>query len=216
MPLKQRWVDYLNRQHQTPTGLVGQLVSAQMVRQHRPETAWSLALLDLQPTDRVLELGFGAGHALTTLAQRVPQGHMLGLDTSATMVRAAARRNRTALAAGQLTLLRGDLAHVPIGAAQLDKIVSIHTFYFWPDAEATCRQLTQLLAPGGRLVCTFATARRQPDGSWKWWPIHEQAQRLVHALQQHAAITAALASGPDSRQFNNIAIIVDRATTTTG
>jgi SAM-dependent methyltransferase len=126
------------------------------------------------------------------------------------MIHAATRRNRVAVAQGQLALLRGDIAHLPFGNQPFDKIFSIHTFYFWPDAGAICHQLLNLLAHGGRLVSTFATAHTLAHGERVYWPLHQRAEALVREVQQQATVTAHLAYGPDSRQYNNVAIVIDK------
>jgi SAM-dependent methyltransferase len=208
--LSARWSAYIDQQHRSPTGLIGCLIGERMRRQHAPETAWSVDLLDLQPTDRVLEIGFGAGRGLALALRQAIQGRVIGMDLSATMIQAALRRNRAALAGGRLTLLRGDIARLPFGNHQFDKILSIHTLYFWPDPHAICHNLIKLLTHGGRLVSTFATAHTLPSGEQVYWPLHQRAEGLVRDIQQQAGIAAQLAHGPDSRQYNNVAIVIDR------
>jgi SAM-dependent methyltransferase len=203
------WTAYIDRQHRRPSGPVGQLIGERMLRQHTPETNWSVELLDIQPGDRVLEIGFGAGRGLALALQRATHGWVTGVDLSPTMIAAAARRNRAAIEQGRLALLRGDIAALPFEHSSFDKLFSIHTFYFWPDQHAVCLGLAELLAPGGRLVSTFATARRRPDGAWDYWPVQQTAEALVEQLDRHPQIAARLARGPDSREFNNVAIIVD-------
>ena len=208
--LSARWSAYVDKQHRYPSGLIGWLIGERMRRQHAPETEWSVDLLQLQPTDRVLEIGFGVGRGLALSLQQAIQGRVTGIDLSVTMLQAAIRRNRTALAHGQLALLRGDIAHLPFGNQQFDKIVSIHTFYFWPDPGAICQQLIKLLAQGGRLVSTFATAHSLANGERVYWPLHQRAEALVREVQQQANVAAYLAYGPDSRQYNNVAIVIDK------
>jgi ubiquinone/menaquinone biosynthesis C-methylase UbiE len=162
--LSAKWSAYLDRQHRYPTGPIGRLIGERMRRQHTPETDWIVNLLQLQPSDRVLEIGFGVGRGLALSLQQAVRGRVTGMDVSATMIQAAMRRNRAAVAGGQLTLLRGDVAHLPFGKHQFDKIFSIHTFYFWPEPHGICHQIITLLAPGGRLVSTFATAQTLPNG----------------------------------------------------
>jgi SAM-dependent methyltransferase len=208
--LSARWSAYIDRQHRYPTGLIGCLIGERMRRQHAPETEWSVDLLDLQPTDRVLEIGFGVGRGLALSLQQAIQGRVIGVDLSPTMIQAALRRNRAALAGGQLALLRGDIAQLPFGSHQFDKILSIHTLYFWPDPHAICHHLIKLLAQGGRVVSTFATARTLASGERVYWPLHQRAEALVRDIQQQANIAAYLAYGPDSREYNNVAIMIDK------
>jgi ubiquinone/menaquinone biosynthesis C-methylase UbiE len=128
------WAAYIDQQHRYPTGPVGQIIGQRMFRQHAPETEWTIGLLHLRPTDRILEIGFGAGRGLALTLEQAHQGRVTGVDLSPTMIRAAARRNRSAFARGKLTLVRGDVATLPFGEASFDKLFSIHTFYFWPDS----------------------------------------------------------------------------------
>jgi SAM-dependent methyltransferase len=166
-----------------------------MLRQHAPETEWTIRLLHLQPTDRVLEIGFGAGRGLTLALAQAHQGSVTGVDLSPTVVQAAVRRNRTAIARRQLTLLRGNVATLPFALPLFDKLFSIHTFYFWPDPHLVCESLVSLLAPGGRLVSTFATARKLPNGEWSYWDVHHLAETLVAEFGHYPKLTATLHYG---------------------
>ena len=55
-------------QHGHPKGIIGHMLGKQMVRQHIPETDWTISLLNIQSEDQVLELGFGAGRAIELVA----------------------------------------------------------------------------------------------------------------------------------------------------
>jgi hypothetical protein len=59
-------------------------------------------------------------------------------------------------------------------------------------------------------VIAFATAETRPTGERVFWPLHERAHALVHELQHQAGLSVHLEHGPDSRQFNNVAIVIDR------
>jgi SAM-dependent methyltransferase len=100
---------FLAGQYGHPTGLVGRLLGERMVRQHMAETAWTISLLNLQPKDQILELGFGAGRAIELIAAQAVNGHVFGVDLSQEMMRSASRRNAKAIKAGQVVLCHGDL-----------------------------------------------------------------------------------------------------------
>ena len=203
------WSRLIDEQHRLPQGLLGELIGRRMARQHQPETDWTLRLLDLQPQDRVLELGFGAGRAVAQAVPRVTSGLVVGLDRSTTMLRSTARRQRAARQAGTLALLGGDLTAVPIAEAMIDKIWSIHTYYFWPEPLVQMRDLVHLLRPGGRLVVTLATGTLHPSGPLEYWPLHAQVETLVQALDRQG-VAARLLDGPYSRQYNNVAMVIQR------
>jgi ubiquinone/menaquinone biosynthesis C-methylase UbiE len=208
--IRAKWSAYLDRQHRYPNGPFGQVIGERMVRQHALETAWSIGLLDLQPDDRVLEVGCGAGQGLALARKHGQSRHIIGVDLSATMLQSAARRNKAARTRGHIALLRGDIAALPFHEQHFDKIVSIHTFYFWLDPRAIVQQIIALLAPGGRCVTTFATARTSPDGERVYWPLHEHAQALVGEINQERGVHATFLTGPDSREFNNVAILIEK------
>lgn len=47
---------------------------------------WLLESLELEGTERVLDLGCGDGRVTAELARRVPEGSVLGLDASESMI----------------------------------------------------------------------------------------------------------------------------------
>ena len=112
---------YIDAQYRQPSGLVGRWIGSKMARQHRPETAWTVRLLDVQPTNHVLEVGFGPGIAVQAVARRASSGLVAGVDVSPTMVAAASRRNANAVFAGRVDLRQGDAAHLPFAGAGFDE-----------------------------------------------------------------------------------------------
>jgi protein-L-isoaspartate O-methyltransferase len=79
-----------------PTGLGGHLAGWIMSR--RPSNVarnrWAVQLLEVQPSERVIELGCGPGVAVAALATRAVRGLVVGVDHSQVMIRQARRRNR--------------------------------------------------------------------------------------------------------------------------
>src|SRR5262245_61156327 len=59
---------------------------------HRAFDEWFLRELPVQPTDRVLDLGCGSGDFTRTVAELVPDGHVVGIDAQPSMVEEAHAR----------------------------------------------------------------------------------------------------------------------------
>src|SRR5882672_2686621 len=99
--LKQRMITQVVRQFRRPHGVAGRLAGWVMAHRgsNRRRNLWVVSLLDVQPTDRVLEIGFGPGLAIAELARRANRGHIYGIDHSAVMTRQASRRNAAAIGA---------------------------------------------------------------------------------------------------------------------
>src|SRR2546430_8544415 len=82
------------RQFGHPRGIAGRMAGWIMAHRssNQQRNRWAVALLDVRPTDRVLEIGFGPGLAIAALASRTTQGRVYGIDHSEVMVHRASRR----------------------------------------------------------------------------------------------------------------------------
>jgi SAM-dependent methyltransferase len=157
--------DVIGQAHH-PRGAAGRVTAWEMA--HRPSnrrrSGWVVSLLDVQPTDQVLEIGFGPGLAIAGLA-RAGAGHVYGLDHSGVMLRQASRRNAAAIRAGRVTLVRGSVDQIPPALdGPFDAILAVNSLGFWPAPPERLAELRRRLAPGGRIAivsqprCPGATA----------------------------------------------------------
>lgn len=119
---------------------------------NRQRNIWAVSLLDVQPTDRVLEIGFGPGVAIAEFAGRATQGHVFGIDHSRAMVRHAARRNAVAVRAGRVHLTHASVDQLPRFGDPLDAILAVNSVGFWRDPVERLRELRRLLRPAGRIA----------------------------------------------------------------
>ncbi|MFI0406193.1 class I SAM-dependent methyltransferase [Actinomadura sp. 3N508] len=119
---------------------------------NRRRNIWAVSLLDVQPTDRLLEIGFGPGVAIAALAARATRSHVFGIDHSQAMVRHAARRNAAAVRAHRVHLTRASVEQLPSFGDPLDAILAVNSVGFWPDPVERLRELRRLLLPAGRIA----------------------------------------------------------------
>jgi Methylase involved in ubiquinone/menaquinone biosynthesis len=114
-----------------------------------------LGLLDVRPSDHVLEVGFGHGRTVERVAVLAPEGFIAGVDLSAEMVRMATRRLQDLVRKQRVELQLGDSAQLPYADARFDKVYSLHTLYFWSDPARHLGEVRRVLKPGGRFVLGF-------------------------------------------------------------
>lgn len=179
MTLKQRTQAKGVRQFGHPRGLAGR--AAGWVMAHRPSNrqrnVWVVSMLDVQPAEHVLEVGFGPGVAIAELARRVTEGRVYGVDHSARMVRQATRRNAAAIRDRRVELIRAPVEQLPSFDRPLDAIMTVNSIGFWPDPATRLRHLRQLLRAGGRIALAS-----QPRSIGATKDTTEQAARELHAL----------------------------------
>jgi trans-aconitate methyltransferase len=131
-------------------------MSAGFVMAHRPSNLerneWAIALLNLQPADRVLEIGFGPGVTIQKLSEIVIHGVIWGVDHSDVMLRQAAKRNQRAISAGRVRLVLTPVSQLPSFDGPLDKILDVNSFQFWDNKTVVLRRLREKLRAGGILT----------------------------------------------------------------
>ena len=151
---------YLTSQFGRPRGPVGHLVGWLMATKNRDRTRWTVGLLDIQPRDQILEIGFGPGVGIELCAALAREGRVAGVDYSQAMLADAVRRNAAAIRAGRVELRHASVAALPYPAEQFDKVFAINSLRFWPAAVENLREVRRVLKPGGLIAIT-----EQPMGA---------------------------------------------------
>src|SRR5690242_16546757 len=85
--------------------------------------------LDLKPTDRVLEIGFGGGVTLPSLLKA--SSFVAGVDRSADVVSRSKTRFANAVRAGRADFRVGTVEALPFEDGSFDKVCTVNTVYFW-------------------------------------------------------------------------------------
>jgi trans-aconitate 2-methyltransferase len=105
-----------------------------------------LERLPLAGEEVVIDAGCGSGRITEALLKRVPRGHVIALDQSASMIEAARRRLGPGADLRVQDLLELDVEQ------PVDAILSTATFHWIADHERLFQRLRRALRPGGRLV----------------------------------------------------------------
>jgi trans-aconitate 2-methyltransferase len=117
-------------------------------RVNAPHREWAVPIIDrleLAGDETVLDAGCGSGSVTAMLAERLPQGRVIGVDGSADMIRVA-RENLGPNA----ELHEQDLLELSLDE-KVDAVFSSATFHWVLDHELLFRRLAACMRPGARL-----------------------------------------------------------------
>jgi ubiquinone/menaquinone biosynthesis C-methylase UbiE len=114
-----------------------------------------LDAVEIEPGERVLDVGCGAGDLSLAAARAAGSaGRVVGLDLSVPMLETA-RRRASAAGLGNVSFVAGDAQGQPFGDNEFDLVVSRFGVMFFADPVVAFSNLARALRPGGRLgfVC---------------------------------------------------------------
>lgn len=139
-----------------PKGVLGRLGGFILACTKHDFTQWVIHLLDVQPDDKVLEVGFGPGVGIQILAAAVSTGgYVAGVDSSQEMVEQARARNAKAIEAGLVQLQHGSVEALPFADDTFDKALAINSMQVWSDAVAGLREMRRVMKVGGKIALGF-------------------------------------------------------------
>jgi len=124
----------------------------EMEHHHISITEQTLAMMNLKPGDKVLDLGCGAGWASRLMADAVNDaerpGQVIGLDVSDEMIRRARSASKDH---DNLMFIVGSAQQVPWEENYFDKVLSVESFYYYADQDRALAELFRVMAPLGEL-----------------------------------------------------------------
>ncbi len=134
-----------------------------MESHHLDITQKTLLLMGLAAGQRGLDLGCGAGWATRLLARavaadgasstevdssQVVSSQVVGLDVSDEMIRLARETSR---GFSNVQYVCGSAMQIPWQDDFFDRVLSVESFYYYPDQDRALKELHRVIAPGGRL-----------------------------------------------------------------
>ncbi len=142
----------LSEQLRNPTGEMGAEVARMMEKRTEELNMFAIGLLDIQPTDHVLEIGFGPGVAIGEVARLTRHGFAAGIDHSELMLKAAESRNHRDVIEERMELTLGTADELPYRDASFDKVFAANVFHFWSDPSKELAECLRVLKSGGVLL----------------------------------------------------------------
>jgi len=175
-----------------------------MEQHHLDITLKTLRLMNLRAGERVLDLGCGSGWATRLLARLVGEGpegfgQVVGLDVSDEMVRLAREASKDF---ENILYVWGSAQQIPWEENFFDKVLSVESFYYYPDQDRALMELFRVMAPRARLFILINLYRDNPY-SLQWVdmlkvPVQVRSSaEYVELLKKHAFENVAARRIPD-------------------
>lgn len=132
-----------------------------------------VAKADLQPGERVLDLGSGGGIDALIAARLVgKEGQVIGLDMTPDMVELA-KENAAKAGIGNVEFLEGSIDRIPLPDGSVDVVLSNCVVNLVEDKASVFSEALRVLAEGGRLVVSDIVA---------FDPVPEGAEQALAAI----------------------------------
>ena len=135
-----------------PEGTEGEEMLERMNQSHYEVTGWALSYWEMQEDDRVLDIGCGGGATLHRMAEKVTSGHVTGVDYSDVSVETSRKNNEKNIKSGKMDVLEGSVENLPFADDSFDKIITVESFYFWPDPQENLKEVRRVLKVGGTFL----------------------------------------------------------------
>jgi len=122
--------------------------------------------LDVRNGERVLEIGFGTGHCIQSIAQSVgDSGKVYGMDISEGMLTLTRDRVQRAGLSGRVELALGDAVSLPFEAGFFDAVFMSFTLELFdtPDIPLVLAECMRVVKAGGR-ICVVASSKEGKEG----------------------------------------------------
>jgi ubiquinone/menaquinone biosynthesis C-methylase UbiE len=148
-------LNIIGKQMQYPKGFFGKVLFAWMTPKTIAHARWTADLLDIQPEDQIIEIGFGNGANIKLLLQRAVRGSVAGVEISKTAIEMATKKNAKAISEGRVKLHLAQGNALPSENNVFDKACSVATAYVIEDPGAVFKEMFRVLKPKGRAAVTF-------------------------------------------------------------
>jgi ubiquinone/menaquinone biosynthesis C-methylase UbiE len=120
----------------------------EMEDHHSDITDQTIALMNIQPADRILALGCGTGWASRRLARMASAGEVVGLDVADEMLH---RAEEASSDFNNIRYVWGSAENIPAFDSLFTKVLSVESFYYYADQNKALRELRRVMAPEGQL-----------------------------------------------------------------
>ena len=157
-----------------------------MIKENMSRYGLLMKDLDVQPFEKILEIGYGPGICIELLAEACNSCTIHGIDFSKLMYERATKRNKKQIESNRILLKYGDILDNQSDKDDYDKIFCLNVVYFWDGLRKVFEKIATLLRNNGAFYIYMATRemlieKKAPDGVFNKYSIEqiEEALRLA-------------------------------------
>lgn len=144
----------------------GRLMLKSMNKGHEKLASWGRSFLQVNPGDRVLDLGCGGGRNIEYFLSKTDR--VYGLDYSKTSVEVASNLNKEAIRDGRCQILEGTAKKIPFADGSMDLVTAFETIYFWKPLDECFREIYRVLKEDGQFFICNEAASPDQENIKKW------------------------------------------------
>jgi len=168
--------------------------------------AWKKRLVNALPDDlatpRCVDLACGTGDVSLLLADKYPQGTVVGIDLTEAMLELAKQREMPE----NVAFLQGDMCNTGIESGSVDVVTGSYALRNSPDLEKALQEIKRILRPGGVMAfLDFSKPSRKSLQVAEYWLLKSWGSFWGLALhgnhEVYAYIAESLAAFPDRTQL---------------
>lgn len=111
---------------------------------------WAIDVLDIKPSDHLLEIGCGAGILVEQIGGRLREGTITAVDSSTAMIKTATRKN-----IANAHFITSDFASAALPENAYNKILAFNVNFFWKEPSAELALIRKCLKPKGKLYVFY-------------------------------------------------------------
>lgn len=132
-----------------PQGKAGEEMLRRMNSSHYDVTGWAMDFFEFKGNESFLDIGCGGGETLRRAAEILPLGHLTGIDYSDISVSLSRKNNEKSINQGRMTIEKCSVESMPFDDDIFDKIITVESFYFWPDPQENLKEVYRVLSKNG-------------------------------------------------------------------
>jgi len=211
--MKHLYEKFFAYQLEKPSGLFGRFYMKRFLNEgNLRSNQLALKHLFVGKIESVLEIGFGGGWLIGELLKTTGnETRVVGLDHAPAMVKAAQRQFKNY--SGRAEFHCGRAEKLPFPSESFSHVCSVHTVYFWEDADRVMSELYRVMRPGGVLLLGLhSKAKLETQSVTQYNFKFYEPQSVVDRLAAHGFTDITLNSyDPDEWEDNHCIVAIKPA-----